>query len=217
MLFCFVGCYRTTSGLTSRGGGAAWHTLAAGRAMCRNSYLLLRGWACLYEVPMHERGSWARCRRKARRLVSAHDRFHAHKLLGLLCIANLLSKTVRLAAGQPMFPADALLAAHLAVALAALMFRIVGHGTRIELGYITRESRAHTILFTSRQVCTPSSELLARPPAWLIWDWSWRPGAIPYAPRVCRATGRGHRAVAAVADGAALGVCAGVLAVPPWR
>ena len=60
--------------------------------------------------------------------------------------------TVLLTDGSTTHSVDAWLLVHMMLALSSLQFRVERDGSRIHQGYITMESRAHTILFTARQV-----------------------------------------------------------------
>ena len=106
------------------------------------------------------------------KLVTRHDRGHAHKLLAVACVYNFIRKGWSCwIHAERVRPCDAWLLLHCALSVSALGFGVPVQG-RLSLtyGYIYREVLLHTVLFSLRAITLiVVDELLLSRPQWSDW------------------------------------------------
>ena len=84
------------------------------------------------------------------KLFTRQDRLHAHKLLGACCAFNFGVKSVVLLRSGELHPCDAALGMHIVLALSSFMFRLPKSTVALTHGYLSQETRLHTVCFSAR-------------------------------------------------------------------
>lgn len=81
------------------------------------------------------------------RLVTAHDKFHVHKTLGLLCLVHFAYRYTR---PWPFAVPWYWIVAHVMLSSSSLIFRVPGRRIKSQPTTIWREYQLHAVLFTLR-------------------------------------------------------------------
>ena len=101
--------------------------------------------------------------RVARKLATRQDRFHLHKLLGLICLLNFTRHVASLLTRGCFDPADGFLLAHAGLALTSRSFHVTRQADKVSNGHLTEEVRWHALLFSLRNLAfIPLHKLLQR-------------------------------------------------------
>ncbi len=93
------------------------------------------------------------------KLITRQDRAHVHKVLALCCLYNFATKLAALLRTGTMEVCDGWLLAHAALPLSSFRFIVPGRGDAVNQGFITREVRLHTSLFSLRQLAAVALQL----------------------------------------------------------
>jgi hypothetical protein len=86
------------------------------------------------------------------KLATRRDPAHVHKALGTLALFNFATKAACLVRGVPMRALDGWLVVHVALLATGYGFRVPQNPLVLTHGYISEESRAHTLTFSLRSL-----------------------------------------------------------------
>ncbi len=81
------------------------------------------------------------------KLITAHDRFHVHKTLGLLCLCHFVFRYTR---PWPVHVPWHWMAAHVLLSASSLMFKVPAKRIQRRPTIIWKEYQLHAVLFTTR-------------------------------------------------------------------